>query len=196
MTRAGNQRLPVFRGLALLGLGVVWAAACGGPQKQAGAGAVCFRTDDCQTELACVPETIGSSTRVCSADASGIVSMVDGAPLEAAAPMPDAAAGGSYAGNMATPMGGANAAGATSAPSGGSSGAGSAGAPTSGGAGSAGAPAKGGNGGGGGTGVAGASAKGGNGGGGGANAGTGGTPAGGSAGATAGSGGATAGSGG
>ncbi len=134
MTRAGNQRLPVFRGLALLGLGAVWAAACGGPQKQAGAGAVCFRTDDCQTELACVPEAIGSSTRVCSADASGIVSMVDGAPLEAAAPMPDAAAGGSYAGSMATPVGGANAAGATSAPSGG---AGSAGAPAKGGSGGA-----------------------------------------------------------
>jgi hypothetical protein len=195
MTRAGNQRLPVFRGLALLGLGVVWAAACGGPQKQAGAGAVCFRTDDCQTELACVPETIGSSTRVCSADASGIVSMVDGAPLEAAAPMPDAAAGGSYAGSMATPVGGANAAGATSAPSGGNGGAGSAGAPAkggSGGAGAAGAPAKGGNGGGGGAGVAG----GGNGGGGAANAGSGGTMAGGSGGAAAGSGGAAAGSGG
>jgi hypothetical protein len=196
MTRAGNQRLPVFRGLAMLGLGVVWAMACGGPQKQAGAGAVCFRTDDCQTELACVPEAIGSSTRVCSADASGIVSMVDGAPLEAAAPMPDAAVGG--AGGMQTPAGGSNAAGATGTPNGGSAGAASAGAPAkggSGGAGTAGAPAKGGSGG---TGAAGAPAKGGNGGGGsaGANAGNGGAPAGGSGGATAGSGGATAGSGG
>src|SRR5450631_428419 len=105
MTRPGNQRVPLLRGLALLGLGVVWAAACGGPQKQTGTGAVCFRTDDCQPGYACVPQATGSSTRVCSADLSGIVSMVDGAPLEAAAPMPDAAAGGSYAGSNATPAG-------------------------------------------------------------------------------------------
>ncbi|HEX3853861.1 MAG TPA: hypothetical protein VHW01_23015 [Polyangiaceae bacterium] len=191
MTCAGSQRLPVFRGLALLGLGAVWAAACGGPQKQAGAGAVCFRTDDCQTELACVPEAIGSSTRVCSADASGIVSMVDGAPFEAAAPMPDAAAGGSFAGSTATPGGGSNAAGATSLPKGGSGGAGAAGAPTSGGggAGTAGASAKGGSGG---TGTSGAPAMGGSGG---AIAGSAGATAG-SGGAAAGSGGATAGSGG
>jgi hypothetical protein len=193
MTRAGNQRLPVLRGLALLGLGVIWAAACGGPQKQAGAGAVCFRTDDCQDGLACVPEAMGSATRVCSADLSGIVAMVDGAPLEAAASMPDAAAGGSYAGSVATPAAGSSAAGAANLPAGGSGGAGAAGAPAKGGsggragAGTAGAPAKGGSGG---TGTAGAPAKGGSGGGGGAevNAGSGGTPTG-SGGATAGSGG-------
>jgi hypothetical protein len=187
MTRAGNHRLPVFRGLALLALGVVWAVACGGPQKQAGAGAVCFRTDDCQTELACVPEVTGSSTRVCSADASGIVSMVDGAPVEAAAPQPDAAAGGSYAGSAAIPGGGSNAAGATSSPNGGSAGTAAAGAPASAGAGTAGAPGKGGNGG---AGTAGAAAKGGSGGGAGA------AMTAGNGGAAAGSGGATAGSGG
>ena len=144
MTRPGNQRLPLLRGLALLGLGLVWAAACGGPQKQTGAGAVCFRFDDCEPGLACVPETKGSSTSVCSADAGGIVSMVDGAPLEAAAPVPDAAAGGSYAGSNATPAGGSNAAGAANPPAGGSGGAATAGAPGkggSGGAGAAGAPA-------------------------------------------------------
>ncbi|HEY5377630.1 MAG TPA: hypothetical protein VIK01_28315 [Polyangiaceae bacterium] len=144
MTPAGNQRLPLLRGLALLGLGVVWAAACGGPQKQTGAGAVCFRFDDCQPGFACVPQTKGSSTSVCSADAGGIVSMVDGAPLEAAAPLPDAAAaGGSYAGSNATPAGGSNAAGATNPPTGGSGGAAAAGAPGKGGSsggGTAGAP--------------------------------------------------------
>src|SRR5450755_4746572 len=136
MTRAGNQRPTLFRGLGLLGLGVVWAAACGGPQKQTGAGAVCFRFDDCQPGFACVPQTKGSSTSVCSADAGGIVSMVDGAPLEAAAPMPDAAAaaaGGSYAGSNAAPAGGSNAAGASNPPAGGGGGAATAGAPGKGG---------------------------------------------------------------
>lgn len=94
--------------------------ACGGPQKPIDGGAVCFRSDDCKVGFACVPETKGSSKRVCSADLSSIVYMVDGAPPEAAAPTPDAATGGS------------DAAGAPDLPTAGSSGAGTAGSPNGG----------------------------------------------------------------
>ena len=156
MERAGNRRLPVARALALIGLGVVVAVACGGPQKQEGTGAVCFRADDCKPGFACVPEAAGSTKRVCSTDLSLIVSMVDGAPLEAAAPATGGDAGASAGGAPATggePAGGAPATGgeATTAGApasagaglGGSGGSGKAGSASGGagaGAGSAGAP--------------------------------------------------------
>ena len=94
--------MPVLRALALIGLGAVWAAACGGPQTQESSGAVCFRADDCKPGFACVPEAAGSSKRVCSTDLSLIVSMVDGAPLEAAAPAAGGDAGASAGGAPAT----------------------------------------------------------------------------------------------
>src|SRR5450432_2145185 len=116
MKRARNPWLPVLRALSLAALGSVWAVACGGPQKQGAAGSVCFRTDDCQDGLACVPTAKGSSKSVCGSDLSGIVSMVDGAPAEAAAPIGDAAGG--TAGAMAA-GGAAGKAGAAAAGSGG-----------------------------------------------------------------------------
>src|SRR6478735_6158092 len=79
MPGARNRRLPVWRALLLLGVAGVWAMACGGPQPLGAAGSVCFRADDCQAGLACVPETVGAAKHVCSADLSGIVSMVAGA---------------------------------------------------------------------------------------------------------------------
>jgi hypothetical protein len=134
MTRARNQRLSVFRALGSIGLGAVWAVACGGPQKQVDGGAVCFRSDDCKVGFACVPETMGSSKRVCSADLSSIVFMVDGAPPEAAAPASDAATGGSD-GGVPPAAGGSDAAGAPDLPTAGSSGVGTAGSPNGGGGG-------------------------------------------------------------
>jgi len=106
MKRARNPWLPLLRALSLLALGGVWAIACGGPQKLGAAGSVCFRTDDCADGLACVPSKPGSSDRVCSADLTGIVSMVDGAPLEAAAPVADAASGTGGAGGATSSGGG------------------------------------------------------------------------------------------
>jgi len=81
-----------LRLLVLFGLGGVWAVACGGPQSLGSAGSVCFRADECQAGLACVPQTVGATKRVCSADLNGIVAMVDGSPLEAG-DMPDAMSG-------------------------------------------------------------------------------------------------------
>src|SRR6187551_1552041 len=79
MSCARNRRLPLFRALTLLGIVGIWAVACGGPQPLGATGSVCFRADECQAGLACVPETMGAAKHVCSADLSGIVSMVDGA---------------------------------------------------------------------------------------------------------------------
>jgi len=79
MSRARNRRLPLVRALALLGIVGLWAVACGGPQPLAGSGAVCFRADECQAGLACIPETPGAAKHVCSDNLTGIISMVDGA---------------------------------------------------------------------------------------------------------------------
>jgi len=132
MPGARNRRLPVWRALLLLGVAGVWAMACGGPQPLGAAGSVCFRADDCQAGLACVPETVGAAKHVCSADLSGIVSMVDGAAPEAG-DISDATAGA-----PSTPQAGSSAyAGAAQA-------AGAAGKPATGGApGSAGSAAAG-----------------------------------------------------
>lgn len=53
-------------------------AACGGPQQLGGAGAKCFRDDDCQAGLICVAPSASDSRRVCSGDATPIVSRVSG----------------------------------------------------------------------------------------------------------------------
>src|SRR3954468_13070409 len=102
MSRARNRGLPVLRALALLGLAGVWALACGGPQALGGAGSVCFRADECQSGLACVPEKAGASKHVCSADLSGIVSMVDGAAPETG-DMPEAMGGAATAPQAGSP---------------------------------------------------------------------------------------------
>src|SRR6478736_744235 len=124
MSRARHRVLPVFRVLVLLGVGAVWAIACGGPQPLGGAGSVCFRADECQAGLACVPETMGATKHVCSADLSGIVSMVDGAPTEAGE-MPEATGGGGKSGTAGSPAtagtsAGGRAAGGSSSSNGGS----------------------------------------------------------------------------
>src|SRR6187551_2844287 len=153
MSRARNRRLPVVRAVGLLALGSVWAVACGGPQSLGAAGSVCFRADDCQAGLACIPETMGAAKHVCSADLSGIVSMVDGAaPDSGEVPDPTGGAsqGGADPGTAGTEPGGAGgkpaAGGATGAaggvttagaPAGGSASAGA----SAGGAAAAGAPA-------------------------------------------------------
>jgi len=93
MICARNRWVPLFRALSVAALGTVWVLACGGPQEQGGPGSVCFRTDDCKNGLACVPTAKGSTKSVCGSDLSTIVSMVDGAPAEAAAPTGDAASG-------------------------------------------------------------------------------------------------------
>lgn len=113
----------MLRALTLVGLGGIWAVACGGPQELAGAGTVCFRADDCKAGLFCVPVKVGAAESRCSADLSNIVSMVDGAPAEAAAALGGAsgsAAGGAsgatvtYSGSGGTPSTGGTAAGGIS----------------------------------------------------------------------------------
>ncbi len=144
MKRARSSLLPVLRALSLLTLGGVWAVACGGPQQPGAAGSVCFRTDDCKDGLACVPTAVGASTSVCSMDLTGIVSMVDGAPIEAAAPAPDASGGSGGAASSAGASGMTAAAGsAGKAATGGAPGAAGSGAAgkSSGGAPAGGAPA-------------------------------------------------------
>ncbi|MEP7050639.1 MAG: hypothetical protein ABJB12_09815 [Pseudomonadota bacterium] len=110
MKGAGNERL--LRALGLLGLGAIAGLACGGPQEQAGRGAVCFRTEDCQVGFACVPEAAGSSKRVCGNDLTLIVSTVDGAPPEADGGAGPSAGGAPTAGGAASNAGGGMSAGA------------------------------------------------------------------------------------
>lgn len=74
MVRPPDSRSVIFGCLLLSGFGAV---GCGGPQPLGATGSVCFRPDDCQTGLECAPETTGAKKRVCKADLSGIVSMVD-----------------------------------------------------------------------------------------------------------------------
>jgi len=156
MSGFGSRGLPVLRALVLFGVAGVWAVACGGPQPLGGAGSVCFRADECQAGLACVPESQGAAKHVCSADLSGIVSMVDGAAPEAG-DMPDGMGGTpaqagapATAGAQSNPGtagkpsgGGAPGAAGSSATAGASVGGSSAGGAPAGGAASAGAPAAG-----------------------------------------------------
>jgi hypothetical protein len=101
-----------FRVPALVGLVALSAVACGGPQELGAKGSVCFRADDCQAGLACVPEAKGSAKHLCSPDLSGIVSMVDGGPVGPAA---GAAAVGAAGGEGALAGAGAGTAGGASA---------------------------------------------------------------------------------
>ena len=142
MSPPRNRRLSVLRALGLLGAMGVWAVACGGPQPLASAGAVCFRADECQAGLACIPESAGASKHVCSADLTRIVSMVDGAAPDG--DLPEAMGGGSgapAAGGAATAGAKANAGAAGKPAAGGAPGvAGSASAGAPAGGASAGAP--------------------------------------------------------
>ena len=63
-----------------LSLAVFVAAACGGPQKLGGRGATCFRDDDCEAGMICVAPTAGDIHRVCSTDATPLISTVEGPP--------------------------------------------------------------------------------------------------------------------
>lgn len=88
-----------FRALSV-GL-LVAAGACGGPQKLGGAGATCFRDDDCKPGMVCVAPTAGDIHRVCSSDPTPLISMVEGPPAMAAAgaaTMPGAGGDGDVAG--------------------------------------------------------------------------------------------------
>jgi hypothetical protein len=101
------------RSLVLLSASLVIAVACGGPQDQANENGSCLRSEDCKPGLACVPSADGSQ-HVCSANLAGIVSEVDGAPMEAAAMGGAAGADGaamSGAGGTAAGAGGAGMAG-------------------------------------------------------------------------------------
>ena len=109
----------------LLATPLVVAVACGGPQSLGGAGAECFRDDECQPGLICVAPTEEDINRVCSNDPTPLISNVEGPPVMMmgggagaagmAGAMPVAGAGGMGA------MGGGGAA-AGSAGSSGSSG--------------------------------------------------------------------------
>ncbi|HYQ29716.1 MAG TPA: hypothetical protein VER04_20955 [Polyangiaceae bacterium] len=145
MSRARNRRLPLVRALALLGIVGLWAVACGGPQPLAGSGAVCFRADECQAGLACIPETPGAAKHVCSDNLTGIISMVDGAAPDGDLPeamggSSGAAAAGAPASAGASPSAGAAGKPATGGAPGAAGAGTSAGAPAGGSA-SAGAPA-------------------------------------------------------
>lgn len=114
--RARNAQW-LARSLALLSASLVIAVACGGPQDQANENGSCFRSEDCKPGLACVPSADGSQ-HVCSANLAGIVSEVDGAPMEAAATGGAAGADGaamSGAGGTAAGAGGAGTAGSGTA---------------------------------------------------------------------------------
>ncbi len=114
MADAEKRKRP-SRALSVLLGAALWHLACGGPQKQGEAGAICFRTDDCAVGFACVPETNGASKRVCSSDLSGIVPKGDAPPGEAAATptavasAPEPASGGAESAGRGT-GGGAGAA--------------------------------------------------------------------------------------
>ncbi len=147
MSCARNSRQPLLRVLALLGLAGGWAVACGGPQPLAGSGAVCFRTDECQAGLACIPETSGATKHVCSSDLTGIISMVDGAAPDGDVPEAMGGASGAAAAGAPASAGAALSAGAAGKPAAGGApsaagAASTAGAP-GGGSASAGAPAAG-----------------------------------------------------
>jgi hypothetical protein len=102
-----RARSPWARSWPLLAVG--WAIGCGGPQKLGEAGAKCFRDDDCVAGLICViPD--GKTARVCSADPTSIVSMVDGPPVAmgggAGTPATAGAAAGGTSGAGGTATGG------------------------------------------------------------------------------------------
>lgn len=100
-----------------LSLALFVAGACGGPQKLGGAGATCFRDDDCEAGMICVAPTVDDIHRVCSNDPTPLISMVEGPEPVAtsgaagAAGMGGAATGGAAAGGTTAATGGDNDAG-------------------------------------------------------------------------------------
>jgi hypothetical protein len=127
-------------------------AACGGPQKLGGAGATCFRDDECEPGLICVAPEVDDPNRVCSNDPTPLISEVEGPP-PVEMPMGGAAGMAGAAGAMAVAGGGMGAMAGGGAPSAGSAGAPAAG--TAGVGGGGGAAGSGGSGGSGGTDTAG-----------------------------------------
>lgn len=121
----------------------VWAAAlllaaCGGPQRAGKAGDDCFRDDDCAYGLICaVPN--GKTRRVCTADVSSLVVVVDAGVPPNTGGEPPATGGASSAGSNGT-GGGDGAGGTTNGTGGDSSTAGQAASPTAGTGNTAGAP--------------------------------------------------------
>jgi hypothetical protein len=64
--------------------------ACSSPEKLKGEGEQCLLVSDCQSALACVPQSDG--TRRCSRNLGGIVSEEDAAPADGAARVVDSGA--------------------------------------------------------------------------------------------------------
>ena len=71
-----------------LGVSLLLAVACGGPQEPAGEGESCYRDADCAHGLVCVP---GNEGRHCSKEIGGLVSQVPRPepPPDAGTPMDD-----------------------------------------------------------------------------------------------------------
>jgi len=82
-------------------LAILLGVGCGGPQKLGDPGSKCFRDDDCEAGLICVAPTAGDVHRVCSSDATPIISMVD-APEPIATGGNAGAAAGMNAGGTTT----------------------------------------------------------------------------------------------
>jgi len=109
-----------------VGVAVLVAVACGGPQKLGGAGSTCFRDDDCAAGMICVAPTVDDIHRVCSSDPTPLISMVEGPPPTAVAGAAGAATAGSAGmGGMAGVVTAGSASGGNA--TGGSAGSGSAG---------------------------------------------------------------------
>jgi hypothetical protein len=98
---------------ALLGaVAIGWFIGCASPQEQGAAGSSCFRSDDCEEGLVCIPSRrVGGNTNdgTCTKDLSEIISMGEGPP-----PMNMTGAGGADApATGGTTYGGSTASGAT-----------------------------------------------------------------------------------
>ena len=88
-------------------LALLYTFGCGGPQELGKAGTKCYRDDDCAAGLICVAP-VGKTARVCSSDATPIVSMVEGPPVaEGGTAGAPAAAGNGSGGAGAPPAAGA-----------------------------------------------------------------------------------------
>ncbi len=139
------SRAKRLRRLVPLGLGVLAAVACGGPQEPGNAGTDCFRDDDCEPGLVCAAiDPAAPGDRVCTDDVSSLVSTVPGpvgdpeTPPEGeagAAPLPAGGAPGEPAGGAPSQpaTGGTSAGGTSTGGTGGTSAGGTSSTPGSGG---------------------------------------------------------------
>ena len=111
---------PWVGGSLLAGLG------CGGPQSLGGAGDVCFRDDQCSPGFICVAPLESPSDRVCSSDATPLISTVTGPEVMEPSPNGGAAGGGAppMAGGATSIAGSGAGAGVGGAVNGGSGGSG------------------------------------------------------------------------